>query len=187
MLDLINASNDSRPTIFTERLILRPFRLDDANTVQILAGHPLVAETTASIPHPYPDGASQSWIEQHSKWFQDGQSVQFAICVKNPQSLIGCIDLLFAPSHARAELGYWIGVDFWNQGYCTEAAKAVVEFGFAKLQLNKITSRHLGNNPSSGRVMTKIGMKKEGSLREHFLKNGILRDIEVYGLLKTDV
>jgi RimJ/RimL family protein N-acetyltransferase len=183
MLNDSQTIQDLQPGISTPRLILRPFQVEDAKRVQQLAGHPLVAATTATIPHPYADGVAESWIRQHLIWFQSGQAVHFAIVLKSLNSMIGCIDLSINPHHSRAELGYWVGVDFWNQGYCTEAAKAVIDFGFTNLKLNKITSRHLSSNPSSGRVMVKAGMHREGLLRREFLKNGQFYDIEVYGLL----
>ncbi len=179
--------NKNRPSLVTERLVLRPFVLSDAEAVQRMAGHPLVAATTATIPHPYPDGAAQEWINKHNLWFQKGNAVQFAITLKENDKLIGCIDLNgIADGNSKAELGYWIGVDYWNNGYCSEAALAVLKFGFEKLNLNKITSRHMSSNPSSGRVMVKAGMKKEGLLRQEFKKNGIYVDIEVYGILRTE-
>ncbi|HEY0008726.1 MAG TPA: GNAT family protein [Tepidisphaeraceae bacterium] len=88
--------------------------------------------------------------------------------------------------HRRAELGYWIGVPHWGRGYCTEAAVAVVEFGFNQLGLRKVTCRHLACNPASGRVMAKAGMVREGVLREEALKDGEFHDLVVYGLLASE-
>ena len=187
MQDLDQTSPDPRPTLTTERLVLRPFQLSDAKRVQQLAGHALVAATTATIPHPYPDGAAEAWINTHAKWFRLGQAAPFAITLKSSQLLIGCIDLAIAAAHARAELGYWMGVDYWSRGYCSEAATRVIDYGFRELHLNKITSHHLGNNPASGRVMAKAGMTKEGLLRKHFIKNGVVQDMEVYGLVREDL
>jgi ribosomal-protein-alanine N-acetyltransferase len=176
-----------RPILESHRLLLRPFVLSDANEVQRLAGHPLIAATTVTIPHPYPDGAALDWITQHADWFHKRRSVQFAIELKREQKLIGCVDLLgISIAHSRAELGYWIGVDFWNHGYCTEAAKEVLAYGFEKMKLQKITARHLSTNPASGKVMLKVGMKKEGHLRNEFLKTDQFLDIEVYGLLQSE-
>jgi ribosomal-protein-alanine N-acetyltransferase len=187
MQDLNQSTPDLRPTLTTERLVLRPFQLGDATAVQHLAGHALVAATTATIPHPYPDGTAEAWITMHRKWFQLGQVAPFAITLKASHALIGCIDLAITAAHARAELGYWIGVDYWNHGYCSEAAKSVVEYGFRELRLNKITSHHLSTNPASGQVMIKAGMMKEGLLRKHFIKNGVPQDLEVYGLLREEL
>lgn len=79
-----------------------------------------------------------------------------------------------------------MAVDYWNQGYTTEAAKACIEFGFDYFKLRKITSRYLSTNLASGRVMEKCGMKREGILREHQRKNDTFHDIVEYGLLKSE-
>lgn len=181
--------NDSseRPTLLTDRLILRPFALTDARRVQLLAGDPKVAATTATIPHPYEDGMAEEWIGRQEGLFKAGTTIAFAIVLKQSQELIGCIDLMgISSKHQKAEIGYWVGVDFWNKGFCSEAMKAVVSYGFETLQLNKITCRHMSINPASGRVMQKAGMQHEGTLRQEMFKDGRFVDIEVYGLLKAD-
>ena len=86
----------------------------------------------------------------------------------------------------RAELGYCVGKPFWNRGYATEAARLIVAFGFNELQLNRIASRHLVRNPASGRVMQKIGMVLEGTLRQDTVKWGKYEDLHAYGLLRND-
>jgi ribosomal-protein-alanine N-acetyltransferase len=174
-------------SILTPRLHLRPFTLADSQRVQFLAGNSAVAETTASLPHPYKDGIAEEWIKLQSSWANDGTAYVFAVTLRENAELIGCIDLSgISKSHSKAELGYWIGVNYWNQGYCTEAADAIVRFGFVDLKLNKITSRHMTSNPSSGRVMKKIGMKREGVLSQEYRKGETFHDIEVYGILKSN-
>ncbi len=116
-------------------------------------------------------------------WFIRGNAVTFAIRLKDG-TLIGCVSLGVSKKDERAELGYWIGQDYWNKGYATEASFACIEFGFNHFNLNKISCRHLGINPSSGRVMEKLGMTKEGYLKQHFKKNGIFHDVVEYGLLR---
>ncbi|NEP60397.1 MAG: GNAT family N-acetyltransferase, partial [Symploca sp. SIO2G7] len=88
--------------------------------------------------------------------------------------------------NANAELGYWIGVLYWSKGYCTEAAKAVVQYGFEVIGLHRIQAAHFPHNPASGRVMQKIGMSYEGYRRQHILKWGKFEDLELYGILKSD-
>lgn len=177
----------SRPTLETERLILRPFQLSDAKDVQRLAGHELIAATTATVPHPYKDGMAEEWINQHEKRFNDGTDVQFCITLKSTQEVIGCIDLFtITRVHQRAEMGYWVGVDHWGKGYCTEAAQAIAKYAFNELKLNKLIARHMATNPASGKVMTKIGMTKEGYLRQQIVKNSRFVDMVEYGLLKDE-
>ena len=88
--------------------------------------------------------------------------------------------------YASAELGYWIGQSFWRQGYCTEAARAVLGYGFELLELNRVYASYLTRNPASGRVMQKIGMAYEGCLRQHIKKWDVFEDLALYGILRSD-
>ena len=83
-------------------------------------------------------------------------------------------------------MGYWIGKPYWNGGYCTEAAAAVLAYAFDALNLNRVYAHHFSSNPPSGRVMEKIGMKYEGECPQHFRKWDQFQDIRLYGILKSD-
>ena len=83
-----------------------------------------------------------------------------------------------------AELGYWIGVPFWGQGYCTEAGLAVLEYGFVERKLNRIQAMHFTRNPASGRVLEKIGMKCEGLRKQVIKKWGEYVDLAYYATLR---
>lgn len=172
--------------IITNRLILRNFTIGDANDVQRLAGEKEIADTTLLIPHPYPDGAAEEWIATHAYKFLNKEEVIFAITLKENKQLIGAIGLVINKMFNHAEAGYWIGVPFWGNGYCTEALGAVLNFGFTTLGLNKIHAHHMTKNPASGKVMLKCGMKLEGSFKKHILKNGVYEDIDLYGILRDD-
>jgi ribosomal-protein-alanine N-acetyltransferase len=175
-----------RPTIETERLILRPFSLDDAPEVRRLAGDRDIASTTGNIPHPYEDGMAEEWIGTHQERFDKGELVNFAIVNGKQGFLVGAISLVINKQNESAELGYWIGKPYWNNGYCTEAARAVVRYGFEVLGLNRIHAAHMRRNPASGKVMQKTGMKHEGCLRQHIKKWGKFEDIESYGILRGE-
>jgi RimJ/RimL family protein N-acetyltransferase len=158
----------------------------DGPEVERLAGDRLVAATTAHIPHPYPPGEGAAWISGHEAAWVRGESVTFAVERREDGALLGAIGLRIERDHERAELGYWIGVPYWGQGYATEAARAVMDFGFDELGLNRVYARHMGSNPASGRVMEKIGMRFEGELRSHERKWGAFSDTRFYGLLHAD-
>ena len=81
---------------------------------------------------------------------------------------------------------YWIAKQYWGNGYGTEAAGVVVKFGFEAMKLNRIHATHFSNNPASGRIMQKIGMKYEGCSRQHIVKWGELLDWECYGILRSE-
>ena len=176
-----------RPVLKTERLILRPFTLEDAPEVQRLAGDKDIADTTLFIPHPYEDGMAEEWIGKHQDEFDRGEVITFAIVHRKHKFLVGAIGLSEIKRHDEtASMGYWIGKPYWNQGYCTEAAKAVLKYGFEVLNLNKIHAHHFKRNPASGKIMQKIGMKHEGCLRQHIKKWGKFEDLEAYGILKEE-
>lgn len=177
---------DSRPTLHTARLLLRPFTRDDAPRVQLYAGAREIAEMTGHIPFPYPDGAAEEWIAAHAGEWRRGVAVTFAIVLREPRQLLGAIGLTMHPEHRRAELGYWLGIPFWNQGYMTEAARAVLRFAFDALELNRVYASHFVRNPASGRVMQKSGMTCEGTLRQHFLRWDRPEDLVYYGILKDE-
>ena len=183
----MNSKTEPQPSIKTDRLILRPFRQSDAADVQRLAGDPAVADTTLHIPHPYPDGAAESWINTHQERWESGLGVICAITLRSTGELIGAINVLsVSKQNSHGEMGYWIGTPYWNQGYCTEAARALIRFSFDTLGLHRVFAHHLGRNPASGRVMAKAGMRYEGTLREHTRKNDVFEDLPVYGILASE-
>jgi RimJ/RimL family protein N-acetyltransferase len=175
-----------QPVFETERLILRPFELTDAAQVQKLAGDIEVAKTTLSIPYPYPDGAAESWISGCRERSQSGDGFAFAMVTKDQPALIGCISINLTKQHNRGELAYWVGRPYWRQGYAAEAAKQVIHFGFEALKLNKIWAAAMVKNPASSNVMSKVGMKHEGTFKEHIIKWDQFEDLVYYGILKTD-
>lgn len=173
------------PSLRTSRLLLRPFVPADAAAVSRYAGAREVAATTANIPHPYREETAVEWIACHEGWWAAREQVVFAIETSS-EPVIGAIGLVLAPPHRRAELGYWIGVPFWGRGFATEAARAVVGFGFEELGLRRIQAIHFATNPASGRVLAKTGFTVEGLLRSHAVKWDVAYDVVVSGLLRAE-
>ncbi len=174
------------PNLATPRLLLRPFVLSDAADVQRLASDRSVADNTLSIPHPYPDGEAEKWIATSAAGFGEGKFAHFAITLRSSSQLVGTAGLVIERKWDRAELGYWIGADSRNHGYCTEAAQAVIDYGFQGLGLNKIVAQHFQRNPASGRVLQKLAMQREGLHAQHVRKWDGYEDVVSYGLVRTD-
>lgn len=149
----------------TPRLRLRPFTLEGAPMVQQLAGDSRIADTTGSVPHPYLDGMAEAWIATHESSATEGDSYTWAIANLETDELIGCISLIL-DRHNGAEMGYWLGVPYWNHGFMSEAARAVIEAGFSTLKLHRVVARHFVRNSASGRVMQKAGMTLIGTMRD---------------------
>ena len=169
------------PTLHTARLTLRPFVLQDADTVRALAGDYAVYRMTANLPHPYEEGMAERWIATHAHEFYSAGHIVLAITHQQTAALMGCVGLVHKLQYQQAELGYWIGVPFWGQGYATEAVQAVMHYGFEVMQLHKIKARHLAINPASWRVMQKAGMQYEATLRDDIFKDGSFHDVMIYG------
>jgi RimJ/RimL family protein N-acetyltransferase len=172
-------------TLETERLVLRPFVPADATEVHRYVSDREVAAMTSSIPHPYPDGAALAWIEKQAEAAARGESVVFAITAA-PHGVVGAIGLHPETAHAKAELGYWIGRPHWRRGYATEAAQAVVRFGFDELHLERIHARFMTRNRASGRVLEKLGFAREGVLRRDLFRFGEFVDCELWSLLREE-
>jgi RimJ/RimL family protein N-acetyltransferase len=151
-----------------------------------LAGEWEIAVTTANIPHPYEEGMAEAWISTHADAFEKETGVTFAVVLQSEGLLIGAIGLVISKSHQLAELGYWIGKPYWKRGFCTEAAREVLRYGFEDLNLNRIQARHMTKNPASRRVMEKIGMTREGVLRQSLHRFGSFEDTALYSILREE-
>ena len=175
------------PRLTTARLLLRPFVPADTATVERLAGAREVADTTLTLPHPYPVGGAIPWIESHAAAWDARERLTLAICVADaPQDIIGAITLSLALAHSRGEIGYWIGREMWGRGYATEAAQAMVVFGFDTLCLNRIQAHHFTRNRASGRVLEKVGMRFEGVSRQAYRRWDRFEDVAILAILASD-
>ncbi len=175
-----------RLTLSTERLLLRSFDESDAPAIVQLADDPEIARNTLKIPHPYTEADARAWLAIQKEESRTGTGAVFAITGRNDGLLMGACGLEIFRDHRRGELGYWLGRGFWAKGYATEAAGAVIGWAFGTLDLARISAAHFSDNPASGRVLLKIGMRREGELRRHVFRGGEFRDMVVYGILREE-
>jgi [ribosomal protein S5]-alanine N-acetyltransferase len=176
-----------QPTIITERLILRAYAITDAKDLRRLIGDYAVVDTLLTVPHPYLDGMAEDWISKRQNIYDERKAVNFAITYREQGYLIGGISLEnINLTYESAEIGYWLGKSYWHKGYCTEAARTVLKYGFEVLGLNRIFAMHMTRNPRSGNVMQKIGMKHEGHMRQQWKRWGKFEDVEMYATLRSD-
>ena len=179
-------SDKPQPTLTTDRLLVRPATLADAPRLQALVSDRAIADTTASIPHPYPEGGAETFIATHGPRWTAGTGIVFCAALRESDDLIGVIGLDLNPANDSAELGYWIGLPYWGKGYTTESAAAVVDFAFGVVGLNRIYALHMTRNPASGRVMEKLGLQPEGLLRQAIRKWGRYEDLAVRSMLRSE-
>ena len=173
-------------TITTERLILRPFELSDAENCYKHCNNYNIYKSTLYLPYPYPIESALSWIPTHKENFDNDVSYEFAITDKATGEFFGAIGLSNNKNHKNGELGYWIGEEFWNKGYGTEAVKAVIEFAFSEKKLHKVMGKYFASNSASGKVMEKAGMSYEGTLVDHIIKEDNFETLVYYGIINPN-
>ena len=177
------------PVLTTERLILsRPVEGDMQHIIHYLDSDKVYSENTANMPYPYKEADAEFLIhEVVDKGFENETGFVFAIRNKENGLIMGLIGIHhWDKTNQKAEIGYWLGKEFWNKGYVTEAMAEVLTFGFKVLNLNKMFANFFPHNPASGRVMEKSGMKQEAVLRQEIYKNGKFLDFVRYSILKED-
>ena len=169
------------PTLETERLRLRRYAEADIADLVPLIGTREVAATPLRIPYPYTEQDARAFLA-----IKDPDRIWLAISLRTDGRQIGGIGLTVDAQHQHAELGYWLGVPYWGKGYATEAARAMLRYGFCDLGLHRIFASHFKHNPASGNILRKLGMRYEGCQREHLRKWDQFGDSELYGLLRKE-
>jgi RimJ/RimL family protein N-acetyltransferase len=175
----------SRPELRTRRLRLRPPRAADAGRIQALAGARLIADTTASIPHPYPDGAAEDWIDDRRRAWRRDRSLALVVTPGEDEPPIGVVSL-DGRGEGTAELGYWVGVGYWGRGYASEAAAAILHCGFLELGLTRVTARCLVRNPASARIITRLGLRHVERRSPGTIKRDRPEDVDVFEIRRDE-
>jgi [ribosomal protein S5]-alanine N-acetyltransferase len=174
------------PALETERLLLRRLEMSDAPRLYELFGNYEVLRMITGVPYPYSEDHARDFIGRTQQNMDAETNFAFAMVSKSEQTLIGCVELGVTHQFRRGDLGYWVGVPYWGQGYMTEAVRRIMRFGFEDFNLNRIYSCHFAHNPASGRVMQKLGMTYEATFRQYVVKFDEYVDMVYYGILKSE-
>lgn len=176
----------SLPTIQTRRLTLRPARMSDAEDLYEYSSDPQVAKHVLWDAHTSIH-QTRSYIRFLLRQYRNAAPSTFVIALRDTGKVVGTIGFMWIQQDNRAgEIGYSLNRSYWNQGLMTEALRAALDFGFTKLNLNRIEAQHESDNPASGRVMVKAGMAYEGRLRQRLYNKGRFTDVELYAILRSD-
>ena len=171
----------------TERLILRDFVKDDWQRVLEYQSDPLYLryyEWTERTPEAVQDFVG--WFLDHQK--QNPRiKFQLAVTLKSNNQLIGNCGIRMDKADAfQADIGYELDPEHWNHGYASEAAHAIVDLGFNRFNLHRVWSWCIADNVASARVLEKLGMRREGHLRENEYYRGRWWDALMYGILSDE-
>jgi RimJ/RimL family protein N-acetyltransferase len=162
----------------TDRLLLRRPTLADVRAISCLANDRRIAENTRRLPHPY--------SQDHAVEFVRGIAVErreTAFLVENNHTPIGMVGLDWRQAEVP-ELGYWLGVEYWGQGFATEAARAVIDFTFAEFEAEQIRSGARVANPSSRNVLEKCGFQWSGVELHRFEALGCSTPVDCFRLTR---
>lgn len=170
--------------IETERLILRKLTLDDAKDVYEYASDKIITKYVTWYPHKSLD-ESVDFIKRHLDKYKLNEVTNWGIHHKADNKIIGSAGYMTCDFHSKkAELGYALSRNYWNQGIMTEVIKEAISFGFNTLRLIRIQALCKIENIASSRVMEKSGMEFEGILKKyHFAKNDH-HDMKIYAITK---
>ena len=146
-----------RPDLATERLSLRRPNDGDVDAIVGIVGDWDVARRFGRLPHPYGAADARFFLEHvvPNEWV-------WAVTLQGSDALVGTIGFTPEEGADTAELGYWLSPAFWGQGITTEAARAVVSYGFERLSLPVLMSGYFEDNPASGQVLRKLGFVETG-------------------------
>lgn len=175
-------------TLETERLILRPFVLEDAEAMhRNWAGDPEVTKFLTWPTHASAE-VSRKVLADWCPRYENPEFYQWGIAWKDaPEDPFGSISVVAVINEAEAvEIGYCIGRENWGKGVMTEALSALICFFFDRVGALRVQACHDPNNPGSGRVMEKCGMKYEGTLRQAGRNNQGICDMRYWGILANE-
>lgn len=175
------------PYLYTNRLTLRPARMSDAPDMYEYSRDPEVARHVLWDAHRSIH-QTRAYLRYLQRQYRNGEPSSFVIVHNQTGKVIGTIGYMWVQQDNRAgEVGYSLSRAYWNQGLMSEALRAIIDFGFSQLHLNRIEAQHESDNPASGRVMMHAGMRHEGHLRQRLYNKGRYVDVELYAILKEDI
>ncbi len=179
-----------RPSIIkTKRLFLRPLSLDDVMTIYNYARNPENVSFTG-FPRPKSPKDTVKFVEDTvRRRYEERHEGEWGICLGNSGNaqLIGTIGCFFTGNERGiVELGYIIDQGYWGHGYTTEAAKAVRDWAFENYDIHRFQARCVAENIASWKVMEKLGMQCEGSLRQFFKRGDHYWDFKIYSILRKE-
>ena len=163
----------------TERLMLRRPTLADVKTIARLANDRRIAENTRRLPHPYSQDHAIEFVRAMAN---DNRETVFLI--ENNHAPIGVVGVDWRQSDAP-ELGYWLGVEHWGQGFATQAARAVIDFTFEEFRVEQLISGARFANPSSRNILEKCGFQWSGVELHRFEALGSSTPVDRFRLARS--
>lgn len=174
------------PTLETQRLILRRITMRDAQDIFAYSRDSDVARHVLWSAQKDISEA-KDYCRFMAKRYRNDEPSSWGIIDKKTDKLVGTIGYMdYSEDNGSVEVGYSLAKWMWNGGYMTEALRRVIAYTFESMDINRIEAQHELDNASSGRVMEKCGMVKEGVLRQRLYNKGRYVDVALYAILRED-
>lgn len=180
-----NETFNDFPQIITERLKLREIKTDDAESIYKILSNPDVIkydtfDLFTNMKQAY------DLIDWFKTQYRDKRSIFWGISLTSQSDIIGWCKCEIEVPKVRADLGYDLNPDYWNKGIMTESLKAVIEYVFQTLNINRIEATVSTMNMASIKVLEKLGFANEGILRERSLFSSTIHDTVMFSMLKRE-
>lgn len=174
------------PVLETDRLLLRGLSENDAEGIFSILSNENVTRYYGKEAFKNINEA-KDFITYFQNKFKENRGFRWGIELKSTHELIGTIGLdAWVSQQRRAQIGYEIHPDYWNQGYALEAVLKIISFGFQSLQLIRVGAIVFPENKPSNRLLLKIGFQREGLLRKYIHQNGVSHDTYIYSILNIE-
>ena len=176
------------PHLETPRLRLRPLRLTDVDDVFAYASNPNLTRYTLWDTHRTREDSFRFVHNYAQSRYEEGHADPLGLILKDgPDAVIGTVGVFWNTRENRAlELGYALAEPYWGRGLIAEAGRAVIDYAFASTDALRVQAHHMAENVASGRVLEKLGLTREGTLRQALWHRGRAWDIVVYSLLRAE-
>jgi 8-oxo-dGTP diphosphatase len=173
----------------TERLILRPLVPDDAAALHRLVNDWEVTRNLSVVPFPYPRELADEWIASARQSLEEGSACNLAITGREGEQeiLVGVVGLRIDRPARIGRLGYWVGRRFWGHGVATEAARRLASWALANLDLDRLESSVITDNPASAAVLRRIGFRQVGEATDKFLARGGEHPVWLFEATRDDI
>ncbi|HAM88693.1 MAG: N-acetyltransferase GCN5 [Candidatus Falkowbacteria bacterium GW2011_GWC2_38_22] len=171
-------------TIKTKRLVLRPYRMSDAEIATKNLCNKKISRWLSSLPSPYRIEDANNWIGKMIEERKKKEPQTIAYVIEYEKKMIGAIGLHGIVFGHKAELGYWLSEEFWGKGVMSEAVTALVSYAFRRLRLRRIQAGTFVGNSGSEGVLKKCGFQHEGLIRNDVKKNNRFVDCNIFSRIK---
>lgn len=173
------------PISIAEEIALRPFHIDDAESLAYHANNPNISKSlNDGFPNPYTYNDAREFIARRKD-----ENIPQILAITYSNKVIGAIGIFLQPNVQRknAEIGYWLSEEFWGQGICSKSISAMIRYAFNNFDLVRLYARPFPFNIASQRALEKNGFYREAIIKDGLFKDGKLYDEWIYSLRKSDL